>query len=150
MSCDEGLMQKKNANICSHWQIWKVIHNLEHNGISSSLPSEVTSLYRPITLQVIQIFRAWGTQWAGHRAWNSLLNKSSLEHEAEESIIALYHLQEWLHSQSKESSPTITVVDCCCGKGLFSVLLSYMVGMFWKDSAISNIVMIDKAINVGY
>ena len=127
-----------------YWQIWKTATKLEENGISS--PSK--ALYRSTTVQVVNILRQWGNMWAGHSAWKSVLNKTSLEHEVEESIVALYHLHEWL--QSRVERDCITVVDLCCGKGLFSMLLSYMVGLYWNDCGISKIVLLDKAVAIDW
>lgn len=102
------------------------------------------SCYDDTVAQVISIMRQWGLQWAGKPKWQSLLNKRSLQHEAEESIVALYHLHQWLLSR-KDTEEPLVVVDVCCGKGLFSMFLSYMVGNFWKDDAnITRIVMLDK------
>ena len=99
-------------------------------------------------MQVVSILRQWGYAWAGNPAWKSLLNKNSLVHEAEESIVALFHLHKWI--QSRHARTSVTVVDLCCGKGLFSMLLSYMVGLFWKGCGISNIVLLDKSVAIDW
>jgi hypothetical protein len=86
-------------------------------------------------------------------AWNSIFCKASLRHEVEESIVALHHLQKWMSSSTRgdDSKHTkLTVVDICCGKGFFSMLLSYMVGNFWQDCGIANIVLIDKATGINW
>lgn len=127
-----------------HWQVWKAATRLSEHGISS--PSNAP--YLNTTVQVVSILRLWGNTWAGNPAWKSLLNKNSLVHEAEESIVALFHLHEWI--QSRQVKTTVTVVDLCCGKGLFSMLLSYMVGLYWKDSGISNIVLLDKSVAIDW
>jgi hypothetical protein len=92
----------------------------------------------------VAILRQWGHQWAGKPEWQSLLNKRSLRHEAEESIVALYHLHEWLLTRQDKDAPLI-VVDVCCGKGFFSMYLSYMVSEHWKGIVnMTRIVMLDK------
>lgn len=102
------------------------------------------SCYQETIAQVASILRQWGLKWAGKPEWQSLLNKRSLQHEAEESTVALYHLHQWLLSRENKDEPLI-IVDVCCGKGLFSMFLSYMMGSFWKDDAsINRIVMLDK------
>jgi Methyltransferase domain/Zinc knuckle len=146
LHCTDGTTTNTTTAIppYQYWQVWKAATKLEKNGISS--PSK--EQYRSTTVQVVNILRQWGDMWAGHSAWKSVLNKTSLEHEVEESIVALYHLHEWL--QSRVERDCITVVDLCCGKGLFSMLLSYMVGLYWNDCGISNIVLLDKAVAIDW
>ena len=129
----------------SHWQVWKVATRLETRGISSPLSES----FQSTTLQLVKILRQWGNVWAGHPAWKSVLNKKSLYHEAEESIVALHHLNEWLQSQAKGKN-SITVVDLCCGKGLFSMFLSYMIMHFWKDCRVSKIILLDKSVMIDW
>ena len=70
-----------------------------------------------------------------------ILNKNNLLHEVEESVIALEFLLEWLDAQKNMNTP-ISLVDVCCGKGVCSMLASYV---FQNDSRVSKIVMVDKA-----
>jgi hypothetical protein len=133
-----------------YWRVWRASSHLEEHGISSTTTKKT---YHATTLQVVDILRTWGHKWAGQRSWQSVLNKPSLQHEVEESIVALYHLHEWLVLSSKKrkrSKEPIVVVDLCCGKGLFSMLLSYMVGSVWKDCGISSIVLLDKATSIDW
>lgn len=125
----------------SYWRVWKAVTALETDGMTTTMPN---SCYDDTIAQVVSILRLWGQAWAGKPGWQSLLNKPSLQHEAEESIVALYHLHEWLLTRDDKEEPLI-VVDVCCGKGLFSMLLSYMMGSFWKsDASITRIIMLDK------
>jgi hypothetical protein len=125
-----------------YWRVWRTATNLETDGMTST---KHDARYDETLAQVASILRQWGHTWAGQPLWQSLLNKSSLQHEAEESIVALYHLHQWLVRRSGKEEPLI-VVDVCCGKGLFSMLLSYMIGNCWKlEAKISRIVMIDRA-----
>ena len=125
-----------------YWSIWKAATTLETDGMTVSKPNP---LYADTITQAVSILRVWGHMWAGLPEWQSLLNKSSLQHEVEESIVALYHLHEWMLLQDTQGPPLI-VMDVCCGKGLFSMLLSYMVGIHWRNlRTISRIVLLDKA-----
>jgi Methyltransferase domain/Zinc knuckle len=125
-----------------HWRVWRTAMSLVTDGMTSAKPNV---RYDETLQQVAAILRQWAHAWAGQPEMQSLLNKSSLQHEAEESIVALHHLYEWLSGRDDREAPLI-VVDACCGKGLFSMLLSYMIGSYWKlETRISRIVMLDKA-----
>lgn len=145
-----ALVDKEDAPISqpfAYWRIWRAADRLEQDGISSATTK---AQYRSTTLQVVKILRTWGHKWAGQGAWQSVLNKPSLQHEAEESIVALHHLHEWLQRRRKQPGDSITVVDLCCGKGFYSMLLSYMVGTYWKDLGIGRIVLLDKATKIDW
>ena len=118
--------------------------------------SRISSIeYGPLCEEVACVLRGWGHRWAGQNSFQSLLNKSSLLHEVEESIVAIQSLLDWIKgvlrregsndachdrkiqqlnksavSEGKDSQRNlireITVVDVCCGKGIFSMLLSYL------------------------
>ena len=125
-----------------YWRVWRALTALETEGMTTTLPS---ACYDETISQVVAILRQWGHKWAGKPEWQSLLNKPSIQHEAEESIVALFHLHEWILTRDDEEEPLV-VVDVCCGKGLFSMLLSYMMESFWKgDANITRIVMLDRA-----
>ena len=115
--------------------------------MSSSNPSMV-ELYRAVTDQVVDVLRQWSQRWAGHPKWASVLNKATLQHEVEESIVVLHHLQEWMtKSQKSLHLNEITVVDACCGKGLFSMILSFLQAGPWRQHkcVIKQIVLFDRA-----
>jgi len=122
-----------------HWHVWKAADRLEKDGLSSPLPSKDTE---DLIQKVVPILHQWGETWAGEKEWQGLLNKPSLLHEIEESIIALHSLIEWMNKNQDIGNEPITVVDVCCGKGIFSMLASYI---FQDDSRIHQIVMLDKA-----
>ena len=97
----------------------------------------------------------WHRRWSGQSAWQSFLNKDKLLHELEESIVALLYLQRWIIEnydalkESKDSGLGLTVVDLCSGKGVFSMLLTYLAALDdngFKDTfrVISRIVMVDR------
>lgn len=116
----------------SKWRIWSVIEQLE---ASQKQETDV------ITSKVIQILHQWASQWSGRQGWQTLLNKKSLLHEVEESIVSLQILNNWLEQRSK-NSPVI-LVDVCCGKGIFTMLASY----FYCNKTttdVSDIIMLDK------
>jgi hypothetical protein len=72
-------------------------------------------------------------------------------HEVEESIVVLHHLHQWVVASHK-SSKKLVVVDLCCGKGIFSTLLSYLIGSTWRNEceAVSEIVLVDKATSIDW
>ena len=74
----------------------------------------------------------------------TLLNKPELLHEIEESIIALAPFCDWLDSltTTQQGMEPITLVDVCAGKGILSMLASYVLQ---GDSRVKQIVMLDKA-----
>ena len=139
----------------SRWRIWSVIDELETNGLSSNskttlIENDNTRNHDDMTKQVIQVLRNW-TQWAGVRGWNTLLNKKSLLHEVEESIVALHFLSEWLEQQRaiQQNDTPVTLVDVCCGKGIFSLLGSYI----YSDKTsthVSSIIMLDRQPDINW
>lgn len=113
----------------AHWKIWKTADKLEES-ISNHF-------YPEITTKVVSILREWGNKWAGEDGWMSLLNKGSLFHEMEESIVAIHYL---LEGKDEDECDEFIVMDVCAGKGLFSFLLSYL-----RHPKIVRIVMLEKA-----
>mmetsp|Transcript_6236 Transcript_6236/g.9052 ORF Transcript_6236/g.9052 Transcript_6236/m.9052 type:complete len:414 (+) Transcript_6236:14-1255(+) len=145
------------------WRVWTTAENLEKNGIKSPLQNR--EICKEIIKKVVSILREWGSQWSKTDNMQGFLNKSSLQHEVEESIVTITLLMEWMGNQSMDrymstsesvsntslkilsypNSPeqrSMTVVDVCCGKGIFSMILSYL---FQDDNRISKIVMLDRA-----
>lgn len=116
----------------SNWRIWSVIEQLESK---KKLDSDL------ITSQVIHVLHQWASEWSGKAGWQTLLNKKSLLHEVEESIISLQILNDWLEKRS-DNNP-VTLVDVCCGKGITSMLASYI---FCNKTAtdVSDVIMLDK------
>ena len=117
---DDG---KKN-----HWRIWKAVDKLE---------LRKDDFYPEITVRVIEILRKWGMKWQGDPKMVSLLNKSTLHHEIEETIVAIHYLFEGLSTRQEK---LCHVIDACAGKGMLSFLLSYL-----KHPKINSIVMLEKA-----
>jgi len=116
----------------SNWRIWSVIDQLEERQQQDKSSDFITN-------KVIQVLHQWGSEWSGHSGFQSLLNKKSLLHEIEESIVALQTLHDWLEKRSNNESP-VTLVDVCCGKGITSMLTSYV----FCTSTVSDIIMLDK------
>jgi hypothetical protein len=142
-----------NPHNSLHWKIWSVINELETNGISNSNNAHVRSKEChniDVTNTVVQILRYWGDLWAGQSDWQSLLNKKALLHEVEESIVALQFLVDWLEDRSKQNNNSpVTLVDVCCGKGILSMLASYL---FRGKTAshVFSIIMLDKQQNINW
>ena len=121
-------MANISKNPGAHWEIWKTADKLEES-LSKNIP------YPELTAQAVDILREWGNNWAGEDEWVSYLNKGSLHHEVEESIVAIHHLLE-----GRDDCDEFIVMDICAGKGFFSFLLSYL-----RHPKIRKIVMLEKA-----
>ena len=150
-----------NGHDGSKWRIWSVIKELEANGLSSSSSSSSSSSGSDaiagllgddchivgLTNRVIQILQHWGESWAGRSGWHTLLNKKSLFHEVEESIVALHFLLEWLERRCEQNDTPVTLVDVCCGKGILSMLASYL---FRGSTHVTSIIMLDKQQDINW
>eukprot|EP00536_Pseudo-nitzschia_multiseries_P000749 jgi/Psemu1/249909/estExt_Genewise1Plus.C_90113 len=112
----------------SNWSIWKAVDKLAERR---------ETFYPEITVQVLGILRSWGRKWQGDPNMASLLNKSSLYHEIEETIVTMHYLFEGL---ARREEKMCHVIDVCAGKGMLSFLLSYL-----KHPKVSSIVMLEKA-----
>lgn len=130
-----------------HWRIWGCIEALRKNDVDSN--PMMAEPYRSTTLQVVTILEDWGNSWAGNMAFASFLNKRTIHHEAEESIVALYYLREWM-KQKNSDHQRLLAVDVCGGKGFFSMLLSYMVSEYWQvqdqdpSCVLDSIILLEK------
>jgi hypothetical protein len=129
------------------WHVWKTADRLERNGLTLSPESNYapeTNTTTQLIKEVIVILRQWGNEWAGRNEWQGILNKSSLLHEVEEAIVTLGFLVDHLKRMDADSEKIdpITIVDVCSGKGIFSLLASYI---FRDNSQVTKIVMLDKA-----
>mmetsp|Transcript_18527 Transcript_18527/g.42606 ORF Transcript_18527/g.42606 Transcript_18527/m.42606 type:complete len:409 (+) Transcript_18527:96-1322(+) len=112
----------------NNWSVWRVVDKLEERK---------DDFYPGITVQVLEILRSWGRKWQGNQKMASLLNKSSLYHEMEETIVTMHYLYEGL---ARREEKICHVIDVCAGKGMLSFLLSYL-----KHPKVSSIVMLEKA-----
>eukprot|EP00957_Ditylum_brightwellii_P033898 2568479-Ditylum_brightwellii.AAC.1 len=113
----------------SYWRVFTTANKLEQNGIrlSNKMISnndDYEEKTHQITKQVVKILRYLGNKYAGNKEWAGVLNKSTLLDEIEESIVMLTLLIEWLDGEGEEEP--LTIVDVCCGKGVFSLLASYI------------------------
>ena len=165
----------------SSTRIWNVIHQLETHGLSTSITADCMNLHnddvysnhtststtnithttshhqrlKSLTAEVTLILREWGEKWAGCPEWQTLLNKKSLLHEVEESIIALSFLVEWLehrqhNSSNRSSTRQLILVDVCCGKGILSMLASYLFRERSLSKVVSGIIMLDKQTDINW
>ena len=134
---------ENNKPAPTHWHVFRAANQLEENGLSTA-DNGSNRRRDDLTRQTVKILRQWGDKWAGKREMQTLLNKPELLHEIEESIIALAPFCDWLDSLSttQEGMEPITFVDVCAGKGILSMLTSYVLQ---DDSRIGKIVMLDKA-----
>ena len=112
----------------NNWSIWKAVDKLE---------LQRYQFYPEITARVLEILKEWGRKWQGNPKMASILNKSTLHHEIEESIVAISFLFEGL---SRRPEKLCHVLDTCAGKGFLSFLISYL-----KHPKVSSIVMLEKA-----
>jgi len=132
------------------WHVWRTADKLEREGLSVGSRGggggggdvDGDAAARDLTLEVASILRQWGASWGGRPEWRGLLNKSSLTHEVEESIVALRSLAGWMDTAELNDGRPAVLVDACCGKGVFSMLASYL---FRGDPRVGNIVMLDRA-----
>jgi hypothetical protein len=125
----------KIAESHGHWNVWKTADRLEDAALH---------FYPTLTPRVVSILRQWATTWAGQPEWQSLLNKSTLLHEIEESIVAIYLYLERTSTCTKGSQAHV-VVDVCGGKGLFSFLLSYL-----RPPNVDHIILLEKATAINW
>jgi hypothetical protein len=120
-----------------YWQVYKTIENLQ--------AAERLHDYQDLTDEIVHILKLWAKEWAGLSTWQSFLNKRSFQHEIEESMVALYHLNEW---RRRTKCERVVAVDVCGGKGVFSMLLQYMASLYWnKDGAakLDSIILLEKS-----
>jgi hypothetical protein len=155
------------------------------NEESSSDETCIDQSYLQITDNIITILRFWGTSWLSPVAaftakcntvdkfvsdsestrmspteWAHLLNKKSLQHEIEESMVAIHYLEQWRQKTpsldkknqtigviNKTLSNSFVAVDVCGGKGIFSLLLQYYSILFWGNDEypqLNSIILIEK------
>jgi hypothetical protein len=120
-----------------HWNVWKTADRLE---------DAAPKFYPTLTPRVVSILRQWASTWAGQPEWQSLLNKSTLLHEIEESIVAIYHYLERTSTKGDHhKTKAHIVVDVCGGKGLFSFLLSYL-----RPPNVDHIILLEKATAINW
>ena len=130
------------------WQVWKTIDRLQQVLTEHTSTNEPFPLYPSspeLVGRITEILRQLATLHEGKSEWQGLLNKSTLLHEVEESILAIHFLQEeWKRSGTTTTTTTskVVLVDVCCGKGVFSLLASYYFNS--KDDNIHKIIMLDK------
>ncbi|KAI2493114.1 methyltransferase domain-containing protein [Fragilaria crotonensis] len=130
-----------------HWEIHQTIQKLERDGITTYYPRSIQE-YGQSTADVVQVLKEWSRDHSGDDNWRSLLNKANLQNEVEESIVALHHLRKWT-STPNTTTPFIAV-DVCCGKGLFSMLLSYVAIRHRDLAGLSRIILLDKDLNIDW
>jgi hypothetical protein len=88
-----------------------------------------------LLLPVLKILRTWFDL-------PSIINKRSLRHEVEESMVALYYLDCWRQATNPEH---FVVIDVCGGKGIFSLLLHYYSRQHWPVQQLREVILLEKA-----
>eukprot|EP00501_MAST-03F_sp_TOSAG23-6_P001071 GSMAST32.ASY1.ANO1.1114.1 assembled CDS len=133
------------------WSVSKVQEQLLHSELLST--DSRRKRYGYIVEEIVEVLKNWDNRFSGQKRWQSFLNKRALLHEIEESTVALQSLFEFLGINKVEeneevcrnSEKQITVVDLCCGKGYFSMLLSYLAARIPALRArVKKIVALDK------
>lgn len=127
-----------------YWKVWKTIDHLEQKGLRCDPALQNTETIRNLIKEVSNILRQLGNRWGDDDEWQGILNKSTLLHEVEESILALGFLMDFIkngNDRQLKMGSKITIVDVCCGKGIFSMLASYI---FQNETRVDKIIMLDK------
>lgn len=150
-------MANRSSGSDEAWHIWTAIECLEQS--ERRLPHQYA-----LSDAVLMILKLWATTWADPArgspvtgthsdgvsedfSWiPSLLNKRTLFHEIEESMVALYYLDRWKRNTTVKH---FVAVDVCGGKGIFSMLLAYYNALFWKNDGksakLERIILIEKS-----
>jgi hypothetical protein len=136
---DQALQRNKH----SHWKIFQTIERLAASPVSTDYSPEILS-------QVVAILRGWANAWSGVPAYQSFLNKKSLQHEIEECLPALHHLNEWRKVVVVSHLDRFVAIDVCGGKGCLAMLLQYVATHYWnKDGPgrpiMDHVILLEKA-----
>ena len=80
----------------------------------------------------------WDATWRHCQAFNSILNKKSLVHEMEESVVALHFVLQMMtrivaNAKCNLETLSIPLVDVCSGKGILSMLVVSFVLLIDKN-----------------
>jgi len=105
--------------------------------------AEGRATYGEAVSLIAAVLRGWSARRRGDPRWRSLLDMNSLLHEAEEAIVPLATLLRWLASADQPGD--YTLADLCCGKGVFSLIVSHAAALQPRLRAIRRIVLIDRA-----
>lgn len=102
-----------------NWHINRAIRVLETSPL-------LTGEYGALVSDIIGILRRWSDAWAGRPEWSHFVNCKGFLHEVEEALVPLHALGQHCLALdgAGHSRSAVTVVDLCCGKGMFSMLLS--------------------------
>lgn len=122
------------------WHVWRTLLELPESPLLRQ-SEDSHAKYAALIQETAVTLRRWAEQWAGQTAFQGILNKKGFYHEIEESIVAMYLLQEVVTTTPALTS--LTVLDLCCGKGIFSLVLSHVgpkIGI-----PVTEVVMADKA-----
>jgi len=157
------------------WEIWKTIDNLKekkearrrqrtqqqhHDGGDND-----EDRFSLLLDRVVAVLELWAANWAAGGSSNisndndnngfyqSFLNKNNFQHEIEESLQALYFLDEWRRREAthrrwnrgsrngdddgvEDGDYKFVGVDACGGKGVFTMLLQYVATLYWNNDSL--------------
>ena len=142
--CTQSCVIKKLKGM-TDWHVHRAINNLASSQLLSTAFGR--EKYGLIVENVILIMQCWAKRWFGNVSWQTFLNRKSFLHEVEEAIVPLLGLVEY--AQKNTQLKKVVVIDLCCGKGFFAMLLSYLAN-YYPDlrEMVARIVCIEKNTNV--
>ena len=128
-----------------HWHSYKAATQ----GLTKSNLAK-DAKYNDLIRAVRYVLLNWHNRWSGQASWQSFLNKNKLLHEVEESIVALLHLKNWItdnYEVLRNDGTGLTVIDLCSGKGIFSMLLTYLASLADNNNDVKSDVHVFQVIN---
>lgn len=121
------------------WHINRAIKSLPSSLLLSNV--EGVEKYGQLVSNICDVLQNWSDLWCGQGKWNSFLNRKSFLHEVEEAIVPLYQILKFCESRTLH----LTVIDLCCGKGFFSMLLLYLLEKYpHAKRVIRGLIMVEK------
>lgn len=106
--------------------------------------------YEKLVSNIGEVLSSWSRRWVGRGEWQSFLNRKSFCHEVEEAVVPISEiiaLVEHRHAEAQLSThiAPLDVVDLCCGKGFFAMILSYLAPKYpLLEKYIRRIVIVEK------
>lgn len=102
------------------WSIKKAIKALAKSSLVESRFGELLS-------EILAILQDWSDMWVGVPKWAHFADFKGFLHEVEEALLPLSIVIDCCVQRSARISAdhsSIVVIDLCCGKGMFGILLS--------------------------
>jgi hypothetical protein len=148
----EGDEQAESKQAYSAWHVNRALEALPHTLLLDTAAGR--NEYGSLVAEVATVIRSWSTRWSGRPEWQSFLNRKSFLHEVEEAIVPLRAVIRHFEQQADDAAddaapPLVDVVDLCCGKGFFGMLLSYLAATHpLLRKRIGSIVLVEKNLKV--